>query len=235
MPAKGEVVSEKDKRVPSSGVAITVLSGLEAAVRSLKEANVPEHVFQGKTRFRGSEHLLGTDIDSAERARQYRQRDARGYIGDFEIREDEKSRIAYAEISKVLPARFSDKRSYPPFKSDREHVRLQCNHEYEIGSRVVVDAWRVPATRLTELLQQEEPDMDAYGELYRNLFKRRNEADIPVGAENVRHWVLGRPDEVVHPREQAWIANVMDGFSLAVRSEIAYEQEIAAEVAAGNI
>lgn len=226
MPTRVEILHPKDRRVPSVVVAKSVILGLESAVETLKEAGAYSRVKDGKLRLSARQHLLGvrdTGIEPEEG--KFRDFEGRGYIDNVELRQSETGRIALARVLRVLPARISDMRHAIPYRSDYEAVRMQVNShdEEEIGSRVVLDAWRLPATRLSEMLMSDDRDMAAYAELHRDIFSRRNEAGIPVAAENVRHWVLGRPDEVIHSSEQVWINKVMSRIDLAVQSQVAWE------------
>jgi hypothetical protein len=240
MPVKGEIVSENDRRLPSRVVAQTVLFGLDVGLKLLHESGERGWTRGGKRRFHTGEHIVGVNnMSRAERERQYRIQEANGYVVSAEIRQNKDGKVTYAGLNRLLPARFSEKTfPNPPliFKADSEKVCMQVNHNTEeIGPRIVLDAWKVPATQLSELLVADELDMDAYNELYRNLFNRRNELGIPSGAVDVKHWVLGRPDEVLHAKEHSWISNVMSGFSAAVHSEIAFNRHIDAEIMAGNL
>lgn len=237
MPVKAEAVTGEDDHISSVEAAMTVLSGLEAAVRDLRGADEYGHTKKQKTRFHASEHFLGMAGKTIEDGL-YDIRNAQGYVEGVDIRQHKDGKIAAARITRVLPESVLDKAFFcaaVPYKADRDTVRVQVNyHGDEIGPRVILDAWKTPTTKLAELLVPGQRDMDAYNELHGNLFSRHTAAGIPVAAEAVQHCVLGRPDELVTPAESSWITNIMDGFSQTVQNEIAHNKELTAARASGR-
>jgi hypothetical protein len=232
MPHKGEITHSKDRRVSSVEAARSIVAGLALAVISMKEAGMDGYTKQGKTRYKGQEHIPNSvTMDEKEYMRQHRIRDSVGYVAGFEIRENDQNKITYARINRALPARFvdlDDEGLYIPYKADYEYARMQItHHDGGIGPRVAIDGWRLPFTRLTEHLL-DGGDIKTFEDMRENFFRRADSVSIPVAAIDVEHWVLGRPDEVVLPREQDRIVNLMAGFRVAVQSEIDYHHELTA-------
>lgn len=235
MPHKGEVISEKDRRVPSVEVAQTIIEGLGQAVLEMDAAGIYTWTKDRKKTYQASWHVPGySTMSDEEKTGLRQQRDAEGYVESADIRQDEQSRIVYARLGHMSPVRFLETKKYiPPFEADYKKTRLQFRyHDEGIGPRVIMDSWTVPYTKLTELHRDTAHTEKDYSELYSDLTRRHNAAGIPAGAENVTHWVFGRPDEVVGPREQRVIENLMNGFSLVVAGTIAQHKEIMEEIAA---
>lgn len=229
----------------SAETSLLIREFLQAQVGLLVENDaMGRYVKDGKEHFRVSGDHTGAEIGSDEYYETRAKQEEEGHVGSVDISRDVKSgRIVFAKVGLKLPATLTEEEAGSLgslFRADSITSRFQfpSPHSRTEDPRVVFDTWRTPVTQIAPRVAamnsfaHSDARVQAYSTLFRNMFNRTDDSGIPLGAIDISHTVIGRPNQNLSSGERASIATAISGIEQGVQVGIAHDRQIAAEVAA---
>lgn len=207
---------------------------LEGHFDALVAAGARPYIKKGIERIQTGVYPVTPEEFGREADRVWNERSSRGHIDSLTLRR-KNGRIGLAEVSGTLHPSLSREEARWLWTADDWYARLEFPSPQEgQDPRAVLDIWRTPLTDVVRLGNgtdfRDKEQMRAYNEFLDDATSRKRDgSNIPPGAVDRHHIVIGRPEDL-NPEDQAWVVQVLGLFDQAASEVIAWEHQIALEI-----